>query len=113
MNTGGGRGRCRARRFSLFSNVPLAGLTTPVTAIAGLALRRAEGQSHLQWDHCSELEKPTSIFTSHPRNLTRIGGQNPAEIPVDYAASGCDANDDGEIGLEEAIYILHHVAGMR
>jgi uncharacterized delta-60 repeat protein len=45
--------------------------------------------------------------------LQALGGLNPATIRTDYAASGCDVNDDGEIGLEEVIYILQKAAGLR
>jgi hypothetical protein len=45
--------------------------------------------------------------------LQVIGGLNPTTIRADYGASGCDVNDDGEIGLEEVIYILQKAAGLR
>jgi hypothetical protein len=39
--------------------------------------------------------------------------QSPAAVRNDYRTSGIDVNGDGRIGLQEAIYILQKVAGMR
>jgi hypothetical protein len=45
--------------------------------------------------------------------LQTIGEMKPAGIRLDYAASGADVGGDNRIGLEEIIYILQRVAGMR
>ena len=45
--------------------------------------------------------------------LQVLTGQSPAGIRSDYASSGADVNGDGKIGIEEVIYILQTVAGLR
>lgn len=45
--------------------------------------------------------------------LQMIGEMKPAGIRVDYTTSGADVGGDNRIGIEEIIYILQWVAGMR
>jgi YD repeat-containing protein len=45
--------------------------------------------------------------------LQILSGLKPAGIRSDYAGSGADIGNNLKIGLEEAIYILQKVAGMR
>jgi len=45
--------------------------------------------------------------------LQVLSGLKPAGIRSDYAASGTDVNSNQRIGMEEVIYILQKVAGIR
>ena len=45
--------------------------------------------------------------------LKSLSGLNPPGIRSDYGSSGIDVNNDDKIGLEEALYILQLVAGLR
>jgi hypothetical protein len=45
--------------------------------------------------------------------LQTLAGMKPAGILADFATSGADVNNDNKIGMEEAIYIMQKVAGMR
>ena len=42
-----------------------------------------------------------------------LSGINSSDIRLKYPTSGTDVNSDGQIGLQEAVYILEHVAGLR
>lgn len=46
-------------------------------------------------------------------SLQVLSGLNPTGLRVDYASSGADVNNNGKIGLEEVIYILQKVTGLR
>ncbi len=46
--------------------------------------------------------------------LKVLAGMDTAgQIRLDYTTSGTDVNEDGKIGLEEVIYILQRIAGLR
>jgi hypothetical protein len=45
--------------------------------------------------------------------LQAIAGMKPAGILANYATSGVDVNSDSKIGMEEAIFILQKLAGIR
>ena len=42
-----------------------------------------------------------------------LSGINPTGFSSDFASSGADVNGDGKIGLEEGLYILQDVSGLR
>jgi YD repeat-containing protein len=46
-------------------------------------------------------------------SLQVLSGQNPAGIRSGYAGSGADVGGNQKIGMEEAIYIVQKVAGIR
>ena len=45
--------------------------------------------------------------------LQAIAGMKPAGILANYATSGVDVNSDGKIGMEEAVFIVQKLAGIR
>ena len=45
--------------------------------------------------------------------LQTLSGMTPSNVRQNYVISEADANDDTKIGLEEVIYILQKVAGVR
>ncbi len=45
--------------------------------------------------------------------LQVLAGMNPASIVSNYSSCGADVNGDGNIGLEEVVYILQKVSGYR
>jgi hypothetical protein len=47
------------------------------------------------------------------QGLQILSGLKPAGIRSDFAASGTDVGGNQKIGMEEVIYILQNVAGMR
>jgi hypothetical protein len=44
--------------------------------------------------------------------MKAVSGLTPT-IRANYAASGADVNNDNKVGLQELIYILQYVAGLR
>jgi hypothetical protein len=45
--------------------------------------------------------------------LQVLSGMNPTAVGEDYTSSNADVNGDGKVGLEEVVYILQEVAGVR
>jgi len=45
--------------------------------------------------------------------LQVLAGKNPPGIRSDYASSGADINGDNRIGMQEVIYILEKLRGLR
>ncbi len=45
--------------------------------------------------------------------LQETAGIETGKIRSDYSTSDTDVNTDSRVGLEEAVYILEHIAGLR
>jgi len=45
--------------------------------------------------------------------LQVLSGMNPTAVRSDYTSSNADVNGDGKVGLEEVVYVLQKVAGIR